>query len=263
MAPAAFQDQAQPASRKHKGGRMISLSWAAVFLIETIGAVSNFKRSKLLFAFLAFASLSEPVTYVILRYYPGSYCWSWWAVEGIQNLMLVGLGAHIVGKFVAEKNKWHMTVGTLFAYGLSIVLVADLAFTSDSLKDRLLNGEMAANSILLAIMFSGWIGRRSYLSAERKWIACGLMAWIGGSMLMTALWLFWNGAGTWYMAGTAPALLIWAARPLFEAYRQRKERVKITAFAIAEMAAKLTKKQTYALSEETRGWITENIPKGR
>jgi len=149
-----------------------------------------------------------------LMFGSASYVLAFWIYSTIKGLMLIWLACSICGMFVAENRKSvTMLSAAIISLGAASLVIA-MAFTGETLKEILLDGEIAANFILLGMIFLGWLGRRDKLTAEWKWITAGFMLMVGGDLLFTLLWYFWDGARHWYPVSTIGAQLIWAISPL-------------------------------------------------
>lgn len=189
--------------------------WAAEFCLESIGALVYSGRSKLLSALLAFCALSDAITFAILRFVsPYAYAWSYWAGRSIKYLFLIWLACSICGMFVAEIHRFQAKITAFVVSISSAALITAVSASGETLKDRLLDGEIAANMLLLGMVFLGYIGRRDRLDSNWQWIAAGFMVMVGSDLIFTALWAFWDGARHWYPLGCIAAQLIWVAGPL-------------------------------------------------
>jgi hypothetical protein len=189
--------------------------WAAMFILECIGARIYSKRSKLMAVYFATAVMLDAGAFAIFQNCGiDFYAWSAWAAKGIRGLMLIWLACSICGMFVAERRKSFATISAAFLSLASGALITVFSANGETLKDKLLDGEIAANMILLAIVFIGWIGRRDRLEQTWKWIALGFMVMVGSDLVFTILWTFWEGARHWYPMGAIAAYLIWVAGPL-------------------------------------------------
>ena len=97
--------------------------------------------------------------------------------------------------------------------GSASIIVA-VGTAGETLKQKLLDGEIAANMILLGFVAVGWISRREKLNQAWKWIAVGFMVMVGSDLLFTALWMAWDWARHLYPIGAISAQLIWIAGQL-------------------------------------------------
>lgn len=194
----------------------ILFAWMAEIVLEAIGAFLYRRRSPLLSSLLAFCALSDAAAYLLRSFLPATwiYFWAGWGQHEIRNLMLVWLACSICGMFVAEKRKSIAMLSTAFLSFGSFALVTAFAFSGDTLKDRILNGEIAATMILLALVCAGWISRRDRLTGIWKWIVAGFVVMVGSDWLFTVLWTHWDGARHWYPAGALIAYAIWCVGPL-------------------------------------------------
>lgn len=194
----------------------ILLAWVAEIVLEAIGAVLNFRRSRVLFSLLAFCALTDFAAVPLAQYYPKLvYGWIGWSQMAVKQLMLLWLACAICGMFVAERNKVQTIITAAFLSLAGGALVTVAFCTGETLKDRLLDGEIAANFLLLGMVALGWIGRRDRLSPAWKWITAGFMVMIGSDLACTALWTFWEGARHYYPVGAIAAQAIWCAGPLW------------------------------------------------
>lgn len=187
-------------------------AWMAEFILEASGSIFNFKRSKLLSFTLAVVALMDAVTFVIFRYWPESYPAATWIRHAIRNLMLMVLGCSVCGMFAEEKNR--VQAGVIAGF-LSLGMAAfccSIGLAGNSLKDRLLTGEIVACSLLLSYIFLAWVGKS--LKDDNGWTACGFMVMVGSDLIFTAMWTFWDGARHWYPLGAIAAYLIWVAGPM-------------------------------------------------
>jgi Na+-transporting NADH:ubiquinone oxidoreductase subunit NqrE len=211
--------------------------WAAEFCLEAFGAVLYSNRSKLLSVLLVSCAMSDAVTFSILRFVnPYAYAWSYWGARSLKYAMLILVACSICGMFVAEVHRFQATATAFIVSLCSAALITAVSASGETLKDKLLDGEIAANMILLGMVFLGWIGRRDRLDSTWKWIACGFMVMVGSDLIFTALWTFWDGARHFYPLGAISAQLIWVAGPL-NALRIEKrvnEQVDFGRFLIAE-----------------------------
>lgn len=191
------------------------LWWAAELLLECAGAALTIRRSRLLAFILTVSAITDIAAFLVFQFCARAvYAWSYWAQHSIKNLMLCWLACAICGMFVAERNKFQARIATAFLSVGAIALVAAFAFNGETLKERLLDGEIAANGILLGFVVLGWITRKAFLSREWKWITAGFMVMVGGDLAVTILWTFWDGARHWYPLTTIAALLMWAFGPM-------------------------------------------------
>jgi hypothetical protein len=191
------------------------LCWAIEFILEAIGAYLYIGRSKLLSAILAVCAVGDFVTAIVLHFLGATaYGKTFWGFYSLKYLMLIWLACSICGMFVAERRKSFATISAAFLSLASGALITVFSANGETLKDKLLDGEIAANMILLAIVFIGWIGRRDRLEQTWKWIALGFMVMVGSDLVFTILWTFWEGARHWYPMGAIAAYLIWVAGPL-------------------------------------------------
>ena len=99
------------------------------------------------------------------------------------------------------------------------------------MKDRLLDGEIAASMILLGLIGLGWITRLSYLSNAWRWIAAGFVLLVGWDLAITALWTLWDGARYWYPLGTIAGQAVWVLGGL----RKEQGEVRLELQSRAEM----------------------------
>ena len=189
--------------------------WAAMFILECIGARLYSKRSKLMAVYFATAVLLDAGAFAIFQKCSiDFYAWSAWTAKGIRGLMLIWLACSICGMFVAERRKSFATISAAFLSMGSAALITAFAASGETLINKLLDGEIAANMILLAIVFLGWIGRRDRLDSNWKWITVGFMVMVGSDLVFTVLWTFWDGARHWYPLGAIAAQAIWICGPL-------------------------------------------------
>jgi len=188
------------------------LPWAAEFVLEAIGALLYLKRSKLLSALLYVSAMTDMILVFVFgtRFYVAAS----WSQIALKELMLIWLACSICGMFVAEKRKSFATLSAAFLSLGSAAMITVFAPAGETLKNKLLDAEIAANMILLAVVFIGWIGRRDRLTGMWKFISLGFMVMVGSDLVFTILWTFWDGARHWYPLGAIAAYLIWVAGPL-------------------------------------------------
>ena len=142
------------------------------------------------------------------------YAWSAWAAKGIRGLLLIWLACAICGMFVQERRKSFTVISAAFLSIGSASIIVAVGSAGETLKQKLLDGEIAANMILLGFVAVGWISRREKLNQAWKYIAVGFMVMVGSDLVFTALWMVWDGARHWYPIGCIAAQLIWLAGPL-------------------------------------------------
>jgi hypothetical protein len=186
--------------------------WAAEFIMEVIGSVLYLKRSRLLSAIFYFCAMSDfALVFIFGRPF---YAWASWGQVAIKQLMLIWLACSICGIFVQERRKSFTRITAAFLSLGSAAIITALSASGETLKDRLLDAEIAANMILLGMVFIGWISRRAMLDQTWKWIVAGFMLMVGSDLLFTGLWTFWDGARHWYPMGAIAAQAVWIAGPL-------------------------------------------------
>lgn len=200
------------------------LPWAVEILLECAGAQIYFRRSKLLSAILAFCALSDVALFIV--YGRPIYPWASWAQMALKGLLLIWLGCSICGKLVNEKDESKVTYVSAFTSMVTVGLVTSCMFSADTLKNRLLDGEITANLMLAGLIGLSWICRQSAISGPWKWIVIGFLVMIGSDLLFTALWTFWDGARQWYPLGTIAAQLVWVAGPILP-YRLKDCRLSL------------------------------------
>lgn len=186
--------------------------WAVELLLECAGAALYLKRSKLLSAILTFCAISDIVLFFVFG--TRFYVWASWSQIAVKELMLIWLACSICGMFVAEIHRFQAKITAFVVSISSAALITAVSASGETLKDRLLDGEIAANILLLGMVFLGYLGRRDRLDSNWKWIAAGFMVMVGSDLIFTALWTFWDGARHWYPLGCIAAQLIWVAGPL-------------------------------------------------
>jgi len=189
--------------------------WAAMFVLECIGARLYVKRSKLMAVYFATAMLLDSVAFAIFQNCNiDFYAWSAWAAKGIRGLLLIWLACAICGMFVQEQRKSFTVLSAAFLSIGSASIIVAVGSAGDTLKQKLLDGEIAANMILLGFVAVGWISRREKLNQAWKYIAVGFMVMIGSDLVFTALWMAWDGARHLYPIGEISAQLVWIIGPL-------------------------------------------------
>jgi len=207
-----------PAPGEDNGGAIMTavyVPWIAEFILESAGAVLNFRKSKLLSCLLALCAVGDAVTFTLLMVSSRDvYAWSYWGMRAGKYLLLCWLACEICGRMVAEKNRVTTKASTAFVSLISISLVAAVSSRAETLADRLLDGEIAANFILLGVVAVGWMTRKTFLSKDWKWMSAGFVVMIGGDLAVTLLWLVWPDAWRLYPVGGIAALLVWVIGPL-------------------------------------------------
>jgi len=189
--------------------------WMAELTLEVIGAALYFKRSKIISAYFAVTALMDVATFLIFQNFSReTYVMASWSRHGIRNVMLLWIGCAICGMFLAERNKAQSRITAAFLALAAGAMVTAFAADGDTLKDCLLDAEIAATMILLVFVTVGWISRNRILPNIWKWIAVGFMVLVGSDLLFTGLWTFWGGARHWYPLGAIAAQLTWIAGPL-------------------------------------------------
>ena len=194
---------------------LVYLSWAAEFLLQLSGAALNWKTSKLLSALLGFLCLTDIVLFIFFQASANTlYPWASWAQQTGRYLLLIFLACEIIGMFLpeADRKKGSIVAGFM-AVGIASMITV-FSSQGDTLKDKLLDGEIAANMILLAFVSLGWISRARYLSAHWKWIAAGFVTLVGWDLTVTIFWKFFWTARQFYPLGTIAAYVVWIAAPL-------------------------------------------------
>jgi hypothetical protein len=186
--------------------------WMAEFILEASGSILNFKRSKLLSFILAIIALMDAVTFVIFRYWPESYPAATWIRHATKNLMLMVLGCSICGMFEEKENRLQASVIAGFISLGTAALALSVGIAGETLKDRLLTGEIVACTLLLSYIFLAWVGQS--LKDDNRWTAAGFVMMIGSDLLFTLLWLKWSGARHLYPIGALAAYGIWVLGPL-------------------------------------------------
>lgn len=190
----------------------VYLPWAAELLLECAGAALYLKRSKTLAAVLTFCAISDIALFFAFggRFYLAAS----WSQIAFKELMLIWMACSICGMFVAEKRKSFATLSAAFLSVGSAAMITVFSASGETLKDKLLDGEIAANMILLGIVAIGWISRRAMLDQTWKWIVAGFVLMVGSDLVFTGLWTFWAGARHWYPIGAISAQLTWIVGPL-------------------------------------------------
>lgn len=205
----------------------VTAIWAAEMLLECAGAYFNLKRSKLLSAILLLCAVCDAATFLIFELFGRTaYAWSYWGAHSLKGLLLIWLGCSICGKLVNEKDESKVTYVSAFTSMVTLGLVTSCMFSADTLKNRLLDGEITANLMLAGLIGLSWICRQSAISGQWKWIVTGFLMMIGSDLLFTALWTFWDGARHWYPLGTIAALGVWVAGPILP-YRLKDCRLSL------------------------------------
>jgi len=189
--------------------------WVAEFVLESIGAIIYSTRNRLLSILLVFCAVSDAATFAIFRFLGSyAYAWSYWASRSLKYLLLVWLGCAICGMFVQERRKSMAVFSAAFLSVGSASIIVAVGSAGETLKQKLLDGEIAANMILLGFVAVGWISRREKLNQAWKFIAVGFMVMIGSDLVFTALWMVWDGARHWYPLGCISAQVLWICGPL-------------------------------------------------
>lgn len=188
------------------------LPWAVELLLECAGAALYVKRSKLLATILTFCAISDIALFFVLG--TRFYVWFSWPQIAFKELMLIWLAYSICGMFVAEKHRSCAAGSVAIITAISAALLSLVSASGETLKDRLLDAEIAADMILLGMVVLGWICRRDRLDSTWKWIAAGFVLMAGSDLAFTALWTFWDGARHWYPLGAISAQLVWVIGPL-------------------------------------------------
>lgn len=186
--------------------------WAAEFLLECIGTVLYLKSNKLLAAIFYVSAISDMA--LIFLFGGPRYVTASWSQIAIKELMLIWLACSICGMFVAERRKSFATISAAFLSLAAGSLITVFSANGETLKDKLLDGEIAANMILLGMVFVGWVSRKDRLDSTWKCITAGFMVMVGSDLVFTILWTFWDGARHWYPLGVVAAYLIWVAGPM-------------------------------------------------
>lgn len=208
--------------------------WMVEFILEACGAYLYVRRSKLLSALLGMCALGDLITF--LFYGSPIYANAFWVFYSVKYLMLIWLACSICGMFVAEKCRSFATLSAAFLSLGSASIIAAFSLTGETLKDKLLDGEIAANMLLLGFVLVGWISRRDKLNQALKWIVAGFIVMVGSDLLFTILWTFWAGARHWYPLGAIAAQLVWVCGPLRTIRLEKKvqEQIEFGRFLIAE-----------------------------
>lgn len=188
------------------------LPWFAEFLLESAGAILNFKRSKLLSFILAAIAVMDVVTFFVFRFWPQHYVQATWIRHAIRNMMFIWLGCSICGMFT-EKRAQSIITAAFLSLGTS-ALVVSVGWAGETIADKLLDAEIVACFILLAYVALAWMGSNTLLSGDNKWKVAGFLVMIGSDLIFTLLWLKWDWARHWYWTGAISAQLIWVAGPL-------------------------------------------------
>lgn len=209
----------------------IYLAWMAEIVLECIGSFLYRKRSPLLSILLGFCAFTDFAAVPFAQNYPNLIhgCLGW-AQCSVKELMLIWLACSICGMFVSENRKSITVISAAFLSLASAAIIAVFSFAGETLKDKLLDGEIAANMILLGFVAVGWISRRDRLKGNWQWIVAGFMVLVGSDLIFTILWAGmpeirisshvlmpaweWTGARHWYPLGAISAYLIWCIGPL-------------------------------------------------
>lgn len=193
---------------------LIYFSWAAEFLLQSIGAALNWKTSKLLSLVLAFLSLSDLFTFGVFQLNARLYPWASWGQTAGKYLLLIWLACEIIGLFVNKRSRAQAKITAAFISLASASFVIVFFSQGEALKDKLLDGEIAANMVLFVIVSLGWISQARYLNRHWRWIAAGFVVLIGWDLAVTVLWKFFWAARQYYPVGTIAAYVVWIAGPL-------------------------------------------------
>jgi len=194
---------------------VITFAWLLEIVLESAGAYMYRRISPLLSALLWFCALTDFIAVPLAIYHPNTiHGWAAWGQTAIKELMLVWLACAICGMFVQERRKSMAVFSAAFLSVGSASIIVAVGSAGETLKQKLLDGEIAANMILLGFVAVGWISRREKLNQAWKWIAVGFMVMIGSDLVFTALWMVWDGARHWYPLGCISAQVIWVCGPL-------------------------------------------------
>lgn len=205
---------------------MAYFPWAIELLLEALGAVLYRRRSKLLSFILGYCAFGDLILLAIFSSFHEAYAWAFWGYFALKYLFLCLLGCHICGMFVQERNKSQARIAA-GVISLGTAAFVTVAYCSaETLKNSLLDGEIAANMVLLGIIALTWIGKRDNLTSSWKWITAGFLIMIGSDLLCTALWTFWDGARHWYPLGAISAQMVWVIGPL-KSHRLAEARVSL------------------------------------
>jgi hypothetical protein len=194
----------------------MALGWLLEFILEASGAILYRRKNNLLCFILAFCAVTDFAGAALRMHYSKTAIYGWyaWSQFAFKELFLIWLACAICGMFVAEKDRSRAYISAAFISLATCAMVTVFAFQAETLKDRMLDGVISANIVMLAIVFVAWIGRRQFLSDGWKVITIGFAALIGGDFLVTVLWKFWDGAQYWQQLPTIAAYLIWVAGPM-------------------------------------------------
>lgn len=192
------------------------IGWLVEFILESAGAFLYRTRNPLLCFTLAFCAITDAIAYLLKPHFSGTVIFGWyaWSQFAIKELFLLWLACAICGMFVAEKSRSVAYITAGFLSLATCAMVTVFMYQGETLKDRLLDGAIAANVVMLAIIALAWIGRRSALSNGWKVVTIGFAVMIGGDFLMTLLWKVWDGAQYWQQVPTVAAQLVWIIGPL-------------------------------------------------
>ena len=188
------------------------LSWFLSFCLEARGSFRGFRyraELKTLFGLLAFKASADLITFLIYVYAPNAYPWASWVSWAGHSLILCFLGCQVCGRLLAEKNQAAVTI---YAAVLALVAgtVAAVVFAQgETLKDRLLDGSIAADCMIFGLIVLAWTTKRRGLDRHWNMIAAGIVVQVGWELAVTFCWQYWDGARHLLPIGELSALILW------------------------------------------------------
>lgn len=192
----------------------MAYGWLIEFILEAAGAIRYRKTNRLLSFILAFCALTDALASVLKLHYSATAINGWyaWGQFALKELFLVWLACAICG--VAVKQKSVAFLSSAFISLATCAFIVVFAFQGETLKDRLLDGEISATTIMLIIIAVAWVSKLCTIPPKWKIITLGFAVMVGGDFLLTLLWKHWNGAEYWQQIPTLAGYLIWCVGPL-------------------------------------------------
>lgn len=186
-------------------------AWLAELALESLGVILSFKRRNwLLFVFFTFCAVSDLAGFYILHHF-SSYilAWSHWGQMAGKDFLLTVIACQICAQYVREHDIRQQTLVTAIVAWMGAAVTVWAFSQGSTIQDRLLDAEMGANIFLMVIVAIGWLGQKKSLSESWNWIAAGFILQIGGAIVITGLWMFWDDAKHLYALTVIPAYGIW------------------------------------------------------
>lgn len=191
-------------------------SWLLEFLLESVAlAFSIRKRNWTLSALLAVRVVADLITCAARHQSHYAYAQLFWLFRAGQYLLLLWLACVICGKLLQELNQARVRITAAIIAVIGSMAVLKLYSDGLTIDARFMDAEIAANFILAAVLFSGWVSRNVFfgrgLDRQWNWILLGLVIQLASRALCTMAWMRWNTAAYWFYAGDIAALSIWIA----------------------------------------------------